>query len=412
MRPARSARPKAARPADSPKAETTSGSDPKRRKKKRRRRRSPLPFVMVMLVLLPILHGGYWFYTARTLKQSLEGWAAAQRAQGLTVTHAEPEMTGFPLAVTATVRDISARASPERGGWTWSTALVRVTLSPWRPTEPRLVLHEAPHALTVIKNGIPISLTARAAEAVIDMTLDFSGGLPRAVRATVRDAVAESPAWPEGPVTLATLRLDYERPGLFAAASDAAAHTLSADLTGLRLPPALHGPFAAEVSAARLDAALLGPLKPGQPLEEALRAWRDEDGRLRIDRLSVNWPPLALDSSGTLRLDTALQPEGALTTRVSGFMPVIDGLARQGLLRGRDATMAKVLLGTMARPGPDGTPMLSVPVVVRDGAVWAGPVAVLPLPRLPWGPPAGSLGASGLRPGFEIDREGRIVPNP
>jgi hypothetical protein len=120
---------------------------------------------------------------------------------------------------------------------------------------------------------------------------------------------------------------------------------------------------------------------------------------------------MRLAAAGSLRLDEAMQPEGTLNARISGFMRAIDTLHEQALVRGRDATMAKVLLGGMARPAPDGTRRLEVALVVRDSALWAGPVQLMALPRLPWGPPPGSLGAEGLRPGFSIDRQGNVVPN-
>lgn len=411
MRPARPAR----RPDDT-RADPQTGKDKpaptaKRKKKKRRRRRSPVLMIVLLALLLPLLHGGYWVYTGRLLRDSLEGWIAQQRAQGIAVTHAPIVLSGFPLAVTATVADISMQAGPDRGGWSWSTPLIRLKIAPWRPAEVHVALDEAPHSLTLPQNGTPLRLTGQAAEAEVVMTLDFSDEPPRTIRATVRDALIESPAWQTETAALTALDVDYARPGLFEGGADAPTHTVRATLTSLRLPSVVRGPFAPEITDARLEAAVLGPLKTDRPMEDALRDWRNEDGRLLLDRLTVNWAPLALDSSGSLVLDSAMQPEGAISARISGFMTAIDSLAAQGLIRGRDATMAKVLLSTMASPNPGGEPVLDLPVVVRNGAVWAGPIALMPLPRLPWGPPPGSLGAAGVRPGFEIDRDGRMIPN-
>ncbi|MBB4312791.1 DUF2125 domain-containing protein [Roseospira marina] len=364
---------------------------------------------VLLLGILMLAYGTAWLYTGLMVKRGLEGWVAQQRAQGLDVTYETARVGGFPLAVSATLSDVSAQASPDRGGWSWRTPTLRVDVAPWAPADVRFVLHLAPHEVVVPRPGGPLRLSARADEAEATVTLDRSGP-PDALHVMIRDAVIDSPAWPNDPATLDALNLDYDHVGVFDLAPADASDTVTASLSGLHLPAALHGPFSSDLADAAVDATVMGPLPRDRSLDEALRAWTDADGALRLNRLAVTWDPLSLESSGTLKLDTALQPEGAMNARISGFMPAIDALQRQGLVRGRDATMAKVLLGTMARRGPDGTPRLDVPVVVRNGALWAGPVKMMPLPRMPWGPPEGSLGAVGVRPGFNVDREGSVVP--
>jgi len=365
------------------------------------------------LGLALVIYGGLWIFTGLMAKRGLEAWVAQQRAEGIEVTHGPASLGGFPLVVSVTISDVTAQATPKRGGWTWSSPLVRLEIAPWAPSDLRVLFHLAPQDLVLPQAGQPLRLSGQAEKAELTVRVDTRGGPPKAVGLIVNNAVVESPSWPNQPAALTDLALNFAQveAGFFGSAPEEASYTLSGTLTGLRLPPAFRGPLAPDIASAQVDAMVLGEVPMDRPLEDAARTWAKADGRVRVDRLSVNWSPLALESAGTLGLDTALQPEGTMNARVSGFMATIDGLQNQGLMRGRDATMAKVLLGTMARPGPNGDPQLEIPVVVRDSAVWAGPVALLPLPRMPWGPPPGSLGAAGLRPGLSIDRDGNVVPN-
>jgi len=365
------------------------------------------------LGLILVTYGGLWAFTGLMTKRGLEAWVAQQRAEGIDVAHGPASLGGFPLAVNVTISDVTAQATPERGGWTWSSPLVRLEVAPWNPSNLRVLFHLAPQNLALPQTGQPLRLSGQAERAELTVRLDLHGGPPKAVGLIVNNAVVESPSWPKQPAALTDLALDFApvESGFFGSAPEETSYTLSGTLTGLHLPPALRGPLAPDITSAQVDAIIVGEVPMDRPLEEAMRTWSNADGRVQVNRLSVNWAPLALETAGSLSLDTALQPEGTMNARVSGFMATIDGLQTQGMMRGRDATMAKVLLGTMARPGPNGDPQLEIPVVVRDSAVWAGPVALLPLPRMPWGPPAGSLGAAGLRPGLSIDRDGNVVPN-
>ncbi|WP_170294732.1 DUF2125 domain-containing protein [Roseospira navarrensis] len=386
----------------------------KTRRRRRRFRLSPLVLANILFGLLLLGYGGAWVVTARGMQSGLEAWVAQQRAAGVDVTYGPAEIGGFPLKVTATVEDMRAQATPENGGWTWSTPRIRFEVAPWNPSKLTVHLHAAPHQVTVPTRGRTLRFSGLAGEATLTMALRFDGP-PDGVGLTVRDAVVESPAWPEGPVTLAALDVAYtanQQKGFFDdAVPEEVSQSLTGRLEGLHLPAGPEGPFAATVQTAGLDADVMGPLDLTEPLETALRSWKAEDGRLRVNSLFVEWAPLTMDAGGSLALDMALQPEGTLRTRVSGFLQTIDGLAREGVMRGRDATMAKVVLGTMSRPGPEGEPVLEIPVVLRDGMLWAGPIALMPLPRMPWGPPPGSLGDAGVRPGFTIDRDGAVIPN-
>jgi hypothetical protein len=103
------------------------------------------------------------------------------------------------------------------------------------------------------------------------------------------------------------------------------------------------------------------------------------------------------DATGTVALDGRMQPVGAFTARIQGFFEAVEALRARGLIRGRDASMAKLVLGAMARPAPGGgPPVLSLPVTLQDRVLYAGPVALVRLPELRWpGQPPTPAGAPG-----------------
>jgi hypothetical protein len=382
------------------------GSKPKRAraKKKPRRRANPIIGWTVLFGLIAMGYVAYWIFLGTTFEDALDDMIAQQRAEGIVITHGAADVQGFPLKIEAILNDLSVSAMPERGGWTWRTDRIGVSVSPLQPTTTTVDLTPAPHRI-VLADGT--AWTARAAEALVTVGVSGNGRL-RDGSVALSDLTLKQDTG--GGAALERLNLEYEHGQLWDPGPFDVTETVSLTLTGLSAEAGMSMPLGSQISEARLEAAILGKIPHDLPLERALSTWRDADGRLRLDQLSLTWPPMRLDAAGALGLDTGLQPEGTVNARMAGFAKAINMLEDQRVLRGRDATMARVLLGGMARPDATGTPVLEIPLIVRDSALWAGPVPVARLPRLPWGPPPGSLGAEGIRPGFSVDAEGNVIP--
>ncbi|MBB4287484.1 DUF2125 domain-containing protein [Roseospira goensis] len=369
----------------------------------------------MLLGLAVLLYVAYWAYAGLMLKRGVAAAVAAQQAEGVDITHGPAELHGFPWRIAATLTDVRARATPARGGWTWRTDTLTLALRPYQPHVVRVDLAQAPHRLSWPAGARPFTVTAQAARAEVAATLAGEGRL-KALSVAVEDARAESetataPSPAPLPATLGRLTVDYRHKALLDPGPRDVTRTLSLALDDLALSPETRLPLGPDLSTVRLEAAVLGDVPAERAPMDALRLWQVEDGRARVDSLTVAWGPLRMAAAGTLGLDAALRPRGTLDTRIAGFPAVIDALENQGLVRGRDATMAKVLLGGMARPGPDGAPRLEVALTARDGVLWAGPIALMPLPRAPWVSPGAPRGVPAVQPGFSIDRDGTIVPD-
>ncbi|MEQ9449282.1 MAG: DUF2125 domain-containing protein, partial [Rhodospirillaceae bacterium] len=121
------------------------------------------------------------------------------------------------------------------------------------------------------------------------------------------------------------------------------------------------------------------------PSRATLEAWQADAGTLEVDALNLEWAPLSLMASGTMALDGSLQPVGAFNARFQGFFHALDALAEQGVVRSRDASMARVVLGLLTRTPPHGgPPELSLPMTLQDGKLFAGPVELMSVPTLRW----------------------------
>jgi hypothetical protein len=282
------------------------------------------------------------------------------------VSYGAPAEGGWPLAARLDVPELRLR---DPGGTGWQSAALRLELRVEAPTLLRMRLH-GPHLATIgAEPPVPVTADDLSATATLTGTtrIDLSG----------RGIVAQLPA---GRVTLARLEahgvLDPTGPIV-------AAHALDIDAAGLLpgvlppLPPELPPRIARFDLLARLDRSW-----PGETLTRAAASdWRAAGGRIEVNRLRLLWHRLELDAQSTLRLDAALQPEGAGVLQAGGIPETLQAMSGAGLVPKGQAQAATALL--LLRPvGPDG--MVSLPLAIRDRTLSVAGFPVLRLPAIAW----------------------------
>jgi hypothetical protein len=311
----------------------------------------------------------YWFMVAAGLSGGLEPWAAARRAEGFAVAWDKAAVSGFPFAFRLTFTGASfGREQPTL--YIAKAPLLVLSAMPWN-------LHtwhaEAPQGGSLATNGAALdaqhvegSVTGhRGAPASLDVTATVLAG---------RDLIAG--------VGAADAEIHLALPASAPADHHDTAADLSVDVTRLSLPATLP-PFGKVVDDVSLAATLKGRLAAGAP-SQSLAAWRDDGGTLELTEATLHWGQLKVDATGTLALDGDLQPIGSLTATIEGQNEIVDAAVSAGSLRARDAGLAKIVLGVLARPGPDGRPELKAPIRIQDGHLSIGPAKIAALPRITW----------------------------
>lgn len=332
--------------------------------------------IAAFLVILGTAYAAYWHIMASRLEQGIEHWAGEQRSHGLQAGWNDIVIDGFPLRLRA--RFAAPRLIQRDGSlpWSWQGESLTLEGQPWR--------------LTRIRFAGDGTQTARLAGQQIafgrlegTVWLDGRGHIEEADATASRLALA-----PGGrgagdiSATADTLRLAMRLPEEPPRGHDQPGLTAEIALNGLilatRQPLPVEGPADMAIRAAIMGAV------PAPPGRQTLAAWRDAGGTLEIERLTLGWSPLNLSASGTLALDDALQPIGALTTELSGHGPLLQKLVTMGWVRPQDARIAGIAFGLLEKPGAGGMPVLKAPVTVQGGHLYIGPARLAPLPRIAW----------------------------
>lgn len=327
--------------------------------------------VLLLFAMAASAYVGYWFYVADRIRTGIEPWAEARRAEGYIAHWDSAAVDGFPASFRLTfTRAVFSGIKPlafEIAGPTLVGEARPWDLKRWHISAPQGAGLEAP-----IENG--------AIEAAsLDGTLDLDTPNGTAIALVAHD-IAGGGAVAGLRIADADVRLtlpDHSPAGHMDAAFATTLH-----LSKLTLPISVPS-FGSTVEALTLSGSFKGALPPGN-LRQALAAWRDDGGTIELQDGSIRWGALVLDTKGTLALDDTLQPIGALTATIQGQNAIVDAAVAAGNLRAGDASLLKTFLGLMAKPGPDGTKLLTLPVSLQNTRVYLGPAQIADLPHITW----------------------------
>lgn len=317
------------------------------------------------------IYSGYWYYLAGELRRNMGPWADARRAEGLDIAWRTLDVGGYPFRFRLHFSDASLSARRPVAYFVTSDN-VEVDASPfdlasWHIHAPNGAKLSAPSGAVGISAGTldgnaaiggdatHVTTEARAvagqglAQGFAADTLELKLTLPRKAPASDRD-----------PLAVASVSLD------------------AAEL------PAAPPPFPRRIDALALAATMRGDIGPG-PLADALTKWRDGGGTLDIDSAHIAWAKTTIDLDGTLALDPAMQPQGALTATVTGADAIVDAIVDAGVLDPHYADFAKAVLRAIGHPDEDsGSDQLHVPVTLQDRRIYVGPAPIAPLPQVKW----------------------------
>jgi len=336
--------------------------------------------VLAALALVSVVYGIFWLFMAAELRNGLERWSAARRAEGYQVRFAAFRIGGFPFLLRLDLDRPAFGAPAGTVPWVWQGERAVAGMRPWSPWRVEVAVSGVQTLDLMLAGG---AATYAGTASALGGVLVLAGAWPSAADIHIRDLDLSTA---DGTERLAIGRADLTGRRFVGRDPDHRAPTLDLRLRAkdVRLPRGLSLPLGNRVAGLTLAARVLGAVPPG-PLPRSLAAWRDAGGTVEVTRLATAYGPLSLQGTGTLALDGAMQPVGAFTAKIRGFLETVDALRRRGLVRGRDAVTAKLVLGALARtPADGGTPVIDLAITVQNRTLFAGPVPLVHLPAIRW----------------------------
>ena len=345
-------------------------------------RRLVMITVALLLLVLAAGYTAWWFYAATEFRDRTLGWIENRQADGWRLAYADVSRRGFPLQLGLRFDKPLVGAPAGAGDWTWAVSRALLSTKVFDPEPLRLAI-EGDQALEFgdasSAGGKRRSYSGGADEFTFDLMP--GGWLPNG-HLRVRDLAVAGNSAGDG---FGIARLDLVSRGDPAAAAGPEVSSYAMELTadGFRLPVSEAVPLCHEVAHLEFDAKLFGALEP-RPWPASLAKWREAGGVVEATRLVLVCGSLTLDGEGTLALDSAGQPIGAMTTRIQGYEAALDRLTADQAIPAHTAATAKIVLRALARSGGEGVPTLVAPLSIQDRTLSVGPVPLLHLRPLHW----------------------------
>ncbi len=360
-----------------------------------------------LMATIAASYTAFWFYNVDTLKNNLAEFADRQKAAGQVLTYTYDGASGFPWRLTVDLKAVHVHQKTKSAEWDITAPTLTLSSGVFSPREVSISLPDHVR-LTREQNGQTDYITKSAGQLDISVTTDSSdsvrslGFIAANLEASGRWNGRElsSPLRIENGT--ASLRID---PPVAGDDGKQPFAQLSVALQNWQWPTNVTYTLGKDLESFELKAKLLGGINRLLPMQSALIKWRDDGGKVELNRIAMSWGGATVGGYGTMVLDENLQPAANLTAQVKGFIRIVDVLDQAGVIRAQDATMARLVIGRQLPQSGTGNLSLSL----NDGRVYVGPLVLTKVPLVEWPADESSAGPNALEPGFDIGRDGQII---
>ncbi len=335
-------------------------------------------FCVAAVVLLLVPAGAYvvyWQIVAGRIKDGLVDWQQSEKSHNIDASWRGLRVSGFPFAFRVEIENAALRDHAWNPAPDLRLPRLTGTARPWNFDDWRLAAPDGLSAVLASAGGrLSLKLAAKSVEGTVVIgphgaSWLWLNGQDVAAQSAAIVPIKSADAWVILPTKPAAKDSD---PSLSVA--------LAMRQVGVPAPPA---GFGKTIGALALGITVKGAVPDG-PLAKAAAVWRDAGGTIDVDHLELQWGELGIAVNGTLALDQKLQPMAAFAGGIEGFGVVLNALVAADRMTPEQAALVQIALTTLAKPGPDGKPQITVPFTIQNGKMYLGPARLGAAPRIIW----------------------------
>jgi hypothetical protein len=326
--------------------------------------------VLVIVLVLAGLWGGYWFVGSRAMEQAASGWFAAQQGRPLLATQQGIAVAGFPNRFDLTVTEPSL--TDTESGVSWTAPFAQVFMMTWKPWH---VIATLPQEQIISLPGQDVVLTSTLVQGSVIVTPGTDLVLDRTAIAGDGLALRSTSGWE---VSATSARF-----GTRQAPDRALAHEVGLELTtitpdaGFRMALAQRSNLPEQIELLRLDSVL----GLSAPLDRHSANTRPRLTEITLREGLLLWGDLMLSAQGSLTPAPDGTPEGRIEIRIENWRELVPVLIASGLVTEESSQTVTRALELYAEQGNDPT-VLTLPLSFQQGRMSLGPLPLGPAPQI------------------------------
>ena len=336
-----------------------------------RRRLGWTKLVVIFVAVVLVLWCGYWYATNRMALAAAEKLVAALAANGRALTCTENATGGFPLSLD--LRCGEARYDDKTAGMSVALSKVSATAPLYWPGSASAEV-AGPMAFDAPADGVSFDATWTAAVARVDAGLSGLAAAHLDLDGLSVRSKADGSAIPFA-------QLDAGHAAVFAepAGNNAYRFVLKAD--DVHVKPQKGGDMPTVGTELDLTVADFGGSLGSDPVR-AVKAWLARGGTVDVKRIALSLGAVAAEGSGQLQLSPQGVVSGNLTIRLTGLNKLPEAVGK--VKPGAKDKVAQIVgaAGVFTKPVKGDKNVREAPIVIRDGVVTIGVIAVATIPPL------------------------------
>ncbi len=315
----------------------------------------------------------WWFFAISLGEQQLVRAEKRLSERGYELRYQRLEQKGFPLNLVWVLHGVSltrvqsGEARPRLEG---VADAVRVQARPWSPQSLQFA---------VVGKHQWLSDTQGAAGAVTTIIGSAAGEIgPRdaapgwRLSATLTGIEARSESLQTAPLTMSRLSVAGQLPLSMDALQ------LQVDLTDIHFPQDTGLGSVLQSASLNTD---VEPL-PHNFDAAALRTWQGAGGKVTVNDLHIAFGSLQGSANGAVGLDQDLRGQGSITVRMREPQRFVTAATEAGWIQAKQQPLLALGLGLFSAKGNSGKTEAAIPLDLRGGGLWLGPLQLATLPPI------------------------------
>lgn len=326
-----------------------------------------VPFIGVIVLL--IAYTAYWLYAQGQIRQSALAWIDLQRQSGYEIEHAPVRVGGYPFRFEVRIAEATVSTPETVEGWTLQGGRAVAVAMPYDFNHWIVEIHD-PMTVNFDRGG-----EYRIASEATRFSIRSGQGGTQRLAVEIDDLGIETLSGPQAAIErVGHLRLISELTGEDTLDTQLAAGGVT--IGDVALDDALVEELGTEIGLVRLDVSVTHWSDLAREARTDL--WREADGHVEITESGIDWGSIAFQAEGSLSVDTAGYPDGRVSLFVLDPEALADVLVASGTVRGENENALRLL----AQSAPRGDRGTAVPLTLRRGGVYLGPVRIGELERI------------------------------
>ena len=327
------------------------------------------------LIMFAVIGAGtiWWFFASSLGERQLASAQQRLADKGYVLKYSSVERSGYPFRLEWLLQDVSVQAEAadsdgEQPAARGTAETIQFSANLWSPQ--RLAYQVGGRHVWVIDS--------RGQAGLIEVTIEQTTGTVRPqdsapgwfLDADLAEIVAQSEMPSAPPLLIGAANAEMRMPR----SMDAMAVNLRVHDVTLPRDDGLGR--AVQEAAMR---AIIDPLPRGFEAED-LQAWQGAGGSVSIEDANLKFGPVEGSAGGVVGLDESLRGRGNVTLRLREPKKLIAAGVDAGWIQGQQQQMLNLAMGLFSRRSESGKPEVSLPLSLREGGLWIGPLRLMDLP--------------------------------